>query len=1180
MKVVGKTLVLSATDLSTFLSCRHCTALDLAVALGEREKPTWVDPFAEVLRARGQAHERNYVESLRADGLKVLDLSGADDPYQRTIQAMRDGVDAIVQACLKNDRWRGFADILRRVEVPSALGAWSYEIFDSKLARHTKAGTILQLAVYADLLADLQGLRPEHVHVVTPDPTNPLQRYRLADYEAYFRQIRWQLEGQVTYDERVSRSITYPEPVEHCDVCRWFVQCESQRRGDDHLFYVAGISRVHRRELEAQGIRTLTELAEMPVPLTFKPSRGARRTYERLQHQARLQSVSRQSNRPEFELLLPPVVEQGLCRLPEPSAGDLFLDLEGDPFAREGGREYLFGLGRASGASGASGDVRPPLLAIAEALDNGEFRYTARWAFDDRSERDAFEAVVDEITDRWAADPQMHVYHFGHYEPAALKRLMGRYASREDAIDRLLRAERFVDLHQVARHAVRAGVESYSIKQLERFYEFVRDVPLADAALQRRDLEMALETGAIRVISDEVTQAVEGYNRDDCRSTRSLRDWLEGLRARAISAGHVIARPTVKPPEPPDNVGELQAQVEELRVQLLAGVPDDPHHRSAEQQSRWLLAYLLDWHRREDKVTWWEYYRLRDLPDEDLFDEPRAIAGLEFVESLGPVFVKETRKPTSKVIDRFTYPPQEMEIRDDDELKLKDETRFGDVENIDRVNRIIDVRRPRNAPVAAQLSVFAHKHFRTETMQKALLRLGGQVLAGAIGGCALDLLFRRPPVFGSGGAGRSGRSGGSGSAGRSGGFQKVPGESALDFAIRCGLELDESMLAIQGPPGSGKTFTGARMICQLVNAGKRIGVTAVSHKVIRNLLDAVRREATALDVTVRCGHKTTPHTGDPEDLCVTDSPTDALDWLMNREVDVLGGTAWLWARPDAIDSVDMLFVDEAGQMSLANVLAASQAGRNLVLLGDPRQLEQPQRGSHPDGVDVSALEHVLGGAHTMPDDRGNFLPITWRLAPAICSFTSTVFYDGRLTSVEGLEHQRLAGSGAFDEPGLYLVLVDHDGNRNWSEEEVEAIDRIVARLLVPGVSWIDRARDVRDLGPEDILVVAPYNAQVSRLAERLTPLRVSVGTVDRFQGQEAPVVIYSMTTSRAEDAPRGMEFLYNLNRLNVATSRARCAVILVASPALFEPECRTPRQMQLANALCRYRELATVVRPD
>ena len=302
MKVVGKTLVLSATDLSTFLSCRHRTALDLAVALGEREKPRWVDPFAEVLRHRGQAHERNYVDALRAGGLRVLDLSGRDDALERTIQAMRDGFDAIVQACLKNDRWLGYADILRRVEVPSTLGSWSYEVFDTKLARQTKAGTILQLAVYSDLLAELQGLRPAHFHVVTPDATNPLQVYRLADYEAYFRQIRWELEGQVTYDERVSRHITYPEPVDHCEVCRWFVHCESQRRQDDHLSYVAGISRVHRRELEAQGIATLGELARMEMPLRFDPSRGAKRTYERLHHQARLQNQSRQSGRPEFEL--------------------------------------------------------------------------------------------------------------------------------------------------------------------------------------------------------------------------------------------------------------------------------------------------------------------------------------------------------------------------------------------------------------------------------------------------------------------------------------------------------------------------------------------------------------------------------------------------------------------------------------------------------------------------------------------------------------------------------------------------------------------------------------------------------------------------------------------------------------------------------------------------------------
>jgi uncharacterized protein len=279
------------------------------------------------------------------------------------------------------------------------------------------------------------------------------------------------------------------------------------------------------------------------------------------------------------------------------------------------------------------------------------------------------------------------------------------------------------------------------------------------------------------------------------------------------------------------------------------------------------------------------------------------------------------------------------------------------------------------------------------------------------------------------------------------------------------------------------------------------------------------------------------------------------------------------ARPEFANSVDVLFVDEAGQMSLANTLAVSRAAQSIVLLGDPQQLDQPQKGSHPDGVNLSALQHMLGDHKTMPIDRGLFLPITWRLAPSICAFTSEVFYEGRLESKPGLENQGLTGIGEFDGSGLWVVEVDHDGNRNSAMEEVVAVADLVARLTARGARWIDEDNKEKLITGDDILVVSPYNAQVSRLAERLASTGARVGTVDKFQGQEAPVVIYSMATSRPEDAPRGMEFLYSLNRLNVATSRAKCAVFLVASPRLFDPECHTPRQMKLANALCRYREM-------
>jgi uncharacterized protein len=367
------------------------------------------------------------------------------------------------------------------------------------------------------------------------------------------------------------------------------------------------------------------------------------------------------------------------------------------------------------------------------------------------------------------------------------------------------------------------------------------------------------------------------------------------------------------------------------------------------------------------------------------------------------------------------------------------------------------------------------------------------------------------------------------------------------------------------------------MIFELVRQGRRVGVTATSHKVIRNLLDKVAELAAGRKKAVRIGHKVSE--ADPLSTTIREleDNEEALRAVATREIEVLGGTVWLWARPDAAATVDVIFVDEAGQMSLANALAAAQAADNLVLLGDPRQLEQPKRGSHPDGVDVAALQHVLGEHETMPRESGVFLPTTWRLAPAITAFTSRLFYEGRLESKPGLEHQRLDGTGAFDGAGLWLVPVGHTGNQSYSLEEVETVSAIVRKLLSPRAAWIDEKESRRTLTPDDVLVVSPFNAQVTRIEERLAALGVAVGTVDRFQGREAPVVIYSMATSRPEDAPRGMEFLYALDRFNVATSRARCAAIVVASPRLFEPDCSSPRQMKLANALCFFREMATVV---
>jgi predicted RecB family nuclease len=1141
VRLESGSVVLSATDLSNFLNCRYRTALDLGAALGKRRRPVWSDSLLDALYARGLEHERRYVDKLRRAGRDVTDLRDIEPPSEAvvaTIDAMRGSADVIVQGALGDGSWYGRPDVLLRVPGDSAFGAWRYEIADTKLALETRAGTVLQMGLYCELLAGLQGVAPEYFYVVTPDALEPVRRYRADDYAAYFRLLRRGLQVTVAGGDEALAASSYPEPVDHCDACPWLPDCRDRRRADDHLSLVAGSTRMQRAELANHGISTVAGLAAAPLPLPFRPRRGASESYVRIREQARLQVQARVAGAPGFEPILPIEAGKGLCLLPPPSPGDLFLDLEGDPFAGENGREYLFGV------VSLNGDGR------------SEYRY--RWALDLASEARALDEIVAIIMDVWATYPDMHVYHYGVYEPAALKRLMGRFARCEQDIDRLLRAGRFVDLLAIVRHGIRAGVERYSLKSLEPLYGFERRVPLLDANRSLRAMEQALELDLPALMTPEVQEIIRGYNEEDCVSAWRLRDWLEQTRTQLEQSGHTIPRPAPREDDASSGVTEREQRVAALRERLLHGVPLDRGSRNDDHEARWVLAYLLDWHRREEKAIWWEYFRLRDLPEEDLFDEPQAVAGMEHVQRVEIVLSKKGR-PTGSVVDRYRYPVQEMDIRRGDELKLKDERKFGEVVSVDRALRTIDVRKGPSMIDVHLSSAFQHTYFSTEVIENAIFAIGETVANGGSNVLAQRLLRADPPNT------------------PSDSFITGARADATAFSIRTALDLENSVLAVQGPPGAGKTFTGAQMICALVASGRRVGVMATGHSVIRNLLcKVVEGAAENGDEALLIGHKVDERSEDAGPIVEFTDNAPALKALRLGEINALGGTAWMWSRPEFAKSVDVLFVDEAGQVSLANALAVTAAAHNVVLLGDPQQLEQSKKGTHPEGTGVSSLQHLLGDHLTIPESRGIFLPETWRLAPRIASFTSETFYERRLRSRPGLELQRLLGN-RFAGSGLWIVDVEHDGNRNASDEEVAIVDRLVTLLTAGGSTWIDKYGSEVPLRPANILVVAPFNAQVGRLAEALAPRGVRVGTVDKFQGQEAAVAIYSMATSRPEDAPRGLEFLYSLNRFNVATSRARCAAFVVASPRLIEPDCRTPHQIRLANALCRYREVATVL---
>ena len=1186
MQLIDGAPVFSATDLVGYLACEHLTALETAALRGLVERPNRADPELDVIRRRGQQHELRFLAELEAGGRHVVRIERDDEAEhaadirrqaEETIAAMRAGVDVIYQATFFDGRWLGYADFLLRVETEraedaSVWGPWHYEVADTKLARHVKAGAVLQMCSYVEQLERLQGVRPAQMHVVLGGSAHETASLRVDDYLAYHRAARTRFE-QVMFGTDAAPALppafppvgTYPEPVEHCDVCRWAPECEARRRADDHLSIVAGISSRQRKALVARGIDTLTALAGSPIPFDPPLDGASASSTERVREQARIQLEGRGRTPPLHELLLPPPgeaidPERGLAILPEPDAGDLFFDIEGDPYAFDDGIDYLFGV-----------------------LDV-EGRFTAFWSFDpDRpdeidlaGEKAAFEKFIDFVAERLQRHPAMHVYHYAPYEPTALKRLMGRHATREEEVDALLRGGVLVDLYRAVRQGLRASVESYSIKKLEPLYGFTRQIDLRDAGSSIVAFEEWLELGEGDRPTSDILARIEGYNRDDVISNARLRAWLEGLRPKlARLTGQDVPRPAERAAEPTASLSESDARVQTLANRILAGVEPDPERRTPEEKVRWLLAQLLSWHRREGKAAYWEFFRRIGLEVEDLLKEDGALSGLELMSVSGPW--KPTARSKSRVTATYRMPTQEhRDVGDRSTLydPRKAQERPGEwidawtvgakLGEIDDKANTVELIWMEGAEIRHPTSVVALNIVPDADLRQALFRLGEWVADRGIDApgpwrAARDLLLRRAPRCNQG----------------SGEPLRLEGEDDLAAARRLVRCLDRGTLAIQGPPGSGKTHTGARMIIELVRAGKRVGISATSHKVIGNFLMKVLDAQMGTDVSVRAAQKIT----EDDQGCVNDrvaklkNAAHLRDGLSAGEYNVVAGTPWLWASERSTDMVDVLFVDEAGQIALANVLAMGEATDSLVLLGDPQQLDQPLQGSHPPGADQSALAHLLDGDATMPADRGLFLEHTWRMHPALTAFTSAAFYEDRLESRDHLKFQILNGPTPIGGVGPRLVDAEHAGSDNASPEEARQVAALVTALVEGGATWVDQDGRRKPVGWNDVLVVAPYNAQVGEI-ERLIPA-ARVGTVDKFQGQEAPVSIYSMTTSTPEDAPRGMDFLYSRNRLNVATSRARCVAIVVASRALLRVRARSPHQMRLANALCQFVEHAT-----
>jgi predicted RecB family nuclease len=1127
--------IYSASDLNNFLECRHLTELDRLVALGKLQRPAVVDPMTALIARKGEEHERHHLERLTElqGEVEIIDrpaentIAGLREAEARTVSAMAQGVRYIYQATFFDGAFVGHADFLRRIDKKSTHWDWSYEVIDTKLALHPKPYFLIQLCNYSEHVARIQGLQPENAHIVLGSGEE--SRFRLADYSAYYRHLKRSFLETVE-----SGAGAYPFECAHCGVCPWNAQCVKRRDDDDHLSLVAGIRRDQISKFENAGIRSLAQLADS----VERPKKMAESTFVRLREQARQQHLHRESRRNgvarHFYQFRPLSDElAGFAKLPAPDPGDVFFDIEGDPLYRaDRGLEYLWG-------------VYLP----------AENEYRPFWGTDPSLERQAFEAFVDFVVRRRREHPGAHVYHYAAYEVSALKRLMGRYGSREREVDDFLRQGVFIDLYPVVRQGLVISQPSYSIKKVEAFYGVERETQVKGG-----DESIVMFESWLDRADDAILEDIRAYNEDDCRSTYRLREWLRVLRDEFnASLPETVpwrADPEVKAAEDPG-----QTELEKSFLEGLAAPDSLTELRgwSEDLRARWLLGNLLQYHRREHKPEWWTYFdrcaNPQDLQDQD--DE--ALGGLTLRADIEPY----KQNPRDKnLVYTYDFPAQEHRLPFAAYHDPYTQGSAGEVVDIERLKRQLRIKLAKAIAPAALRALIPGTPIPIKKKRAAMERIAQAYAAGTLQTdhpATLQMLLSRVPALKSAGP-------------------IQPAEVTPESVSRVIAKLDRSALFVQGPPGSGKTTAGATAIVDLLQAGKRVGVVAQSHKAVHNLLRKVEEIAQARSFRFHGCHK--------ESVTTTGSKYEALpDWPMMESLDdiraltselcvLAAGTTYAWADESLVREFDYVFIDEAGQVSLADALIASLAGKHLVLLGDPLQLPQVTKGSHPVGSDLSILEHLLDGRKTIPADRGVFLNITYRLQPALSRFISENVYEGRLRNETSTANNAIDAAG-FAAGGPIFVPIEHDGNGRKSDEEALWITGAVERLLQGRVTiGFDSPRPITQ---KDILIVSPYNLQRLRIAELLAEAgydRVPVGTVDKFQGQQAAVVIYSMATSSSQTLPRDASFLFDKNRFNVAISRAQCASIIVCSPRLLDSPCKSPEQMALVNLLCAYQEAA------
>lgn len=1125
-------LIFSPSDLVGFTYSEFASWMDrFKVECKEQApEPDATDSFMQLLFAKGEGHESAMLAQFEAHGFSVAkitnDLLGNDAAFihkqQATLDAMQAGVDVVYQAALELLPFRGFADFL--IKVPnlqgqtSRLGDYHYEVWDTKLSRSLKPSFVIQLCVYAEMLEQLQGIRPAHIVVGLGNGVE--ERLVTNDYFYYYRALKQRfLDMHEQWD-----STQMPDPGASTSYGRWSTYADQLLTERNHLSLIANISCSKIKKLNDAGIFTCAQLVSstaVRIP-NMNPS-----VFQTLRAQARIQQQSAGQMSPLFEILTP--TNAGLALLPPHSPLDVFFDIEGFPLA-EGGLEYLWGNTYFD--------------------EQGNRQFIDFWAHNPAEEKTAFKNFIEWVYARWQQDPQMHIYHYANYEIAACRKLMGRYGVCEFELDQLLRNNVFIDLYKIVKTGVLLGEPRYSIKNVEHLYRGKRETEVGNGGdsvvvyeLWREAFAEGKETDDWRTC--KTLKDIRDYNIDDCDSTQELTQWLRNQQAK-----NNITYIGIKEVDEPKVSDEVTARTK-LRDKLLAKSESLQCNDARITEN---MAWTLEFHRRETKPLWWRLFDRMGLSHVDLEDDLDCVASC----------VRTSREPF-KETDRARNYCYEYQFDINQEYKLlSNDNAYLLGPNLDKVALVHEecdfdkglvVVKCKEEPEQV-ISLIPDEYVAPGAIQTAIDDVVADFDAGNLHNTAIDdFLYRKKPRI----KNHDGRDI----------VTATDSHARLQQIITAVVNLENSYLTIQGPPGAGKTHTGKHIIAELVKQGKKIGISSNSHKAINNLLIGVAEYCREQNIPAKCF--CTKDTGDE----IADNHIQVLknDQIENHLVSgcVIGTTAWGFCREELKGVFDYLFIDEAGQVSIAKLIGMSRATSNIVLMGDQMQLGQPSQGSHPAESGLSILDYLLHDSPIIPADMGIFLDTTYRMHSAVNHFISHAIYQGQLKSHADNDKQIIQVpahyTGALNqEAGVIFIPVEHQGNTQASDEEVAEIKARVNELI--GRPFTDKKGNTKPIELSDMLFVAPYNHQVNKLKMVLGD-SAKVGSVDKFQGQEAPIVFFSLCSSDANESARGMDFLFDKHRINVAISRAQSLAIVVGNPALMSTKVGSVAQMAKVNVLAR-----------